>query len=103
MLRTLRAKALIREIFSSEKNIKMIMRALQKNSQNVRLSMFQKTNEEEENQSCDESKIHVSRDKNEKSFDYDDFLAHFNFKRYYDLNGKKHETKNEQISERTLF
>ena len=35
MLRTLRAKALIREIFSLKKDIKMTMRVLQENSQNV--------------------------------------------------------------------
>ena len=35
ILRTLRAKTLIREIISLEKNIKMMMRVLQKNSQNV--------------------------------------------------------------------
>ena len=31
MLRTLYAKTLIREMFSSEKNVKMTMRALQEN------------------------------------------------------------------------
>ena len=40
MLRTLCAKTSIREIFLLEKNVKMTMRTLQKDSQNVRLSMF---------------------------------------------------------------
>ena len=35
MLRTLRAKTLIHKIFSSEKNIKMMMQALQENFQNI--------------------------------------------------------------------
>ena len=35
MLRTLRAKILIREMFSLKKDIKMMMRALQENLQNV--------------------------------------------------------------------
>ena len=46
MLRTLRAKTSIREIFSLKKNIKMTMRILQENSQSVELSMFQKINKE---------------------------------------------------------
>ena len=35
MLRILCAETLIRKMFSSEKNVKMTMRALQGNSQNV--------------------------------------------------------------------
>ena len=35
MLRTLCARTSIREILSSEKNVKMTMRTLQKNSQNI--------------------------------------------------------------------
>ena len=35
MLRTLRAKTSMYEMFSSKKNIKMTMRALQENSQNI--------------------------------------------------------------------
>ena len=49
MLRILRAKTLINEMFSSEKDVKMIMRILQEDSQSVRLSIFQKTNEKKEN------------------------------------------------------
>ena len=41
--------------------------------------MFQKTNEEKENKDRDEDKIHVSRNKNERSFNCDDFSARFNF------------------------
>ena len=103
MLRTLRAEALIREMFSSEKNIKMMMRVLQKNSQNVWLSMFQKTNEAKKNQDCDENKTYISRNKNKRKFNCDDFFVRFNFKKYCDLNRKEHETKNEQIVERTSF
>ena len=103
MLRALRAKTLIREIFSSEKNVKMTMRVLQENSQNVQLLMFQKTNEEKENQSRDENKIYISHDENERNFNYDDFFVYFNFKKYCNLNKKEHETKNEQIIERTSF
>ena len=76
------------------------MRILQRNSQNVWLSMFQKTDEKRKNQDRDEDKIHVSRDKNERNFNYDDFFARLNFKRHHDLNKKEHETKNEQIVER---
>ena len=103
MLRTLCAKTLIREIFSSEKDVKMTMRILQENSQNIWFLIFQKINEKRKNQNRDEDKIHVSRDKNERNFNYDDFLARFNFKKHRDLNKKEHETKNEQIIERTSF
>ena len=65
--------------------------------------MFQKTDEEKKNQNRDENKIHVSRDESERSFNYDDFFARFNFKKHRDLNRKGHETKDEQIVERTLF
>ena len=65
--------------------------------------MFQKTDEEKKNQSRDENKTYVSRDKNERSFNYDGFLVHFNFKRHRDLNRKGHETKNKQIVERASF
>ena len=64
--------------------------------------MFQKTNEEEKNQNCDKSKIYVSRDKNKRNFNYDDFLVRLNFKKHYDLNEKKHEIKSEQIIEKML-
>ena len=62
--------------------------------------MFQKTDEERKNQNRDEDKIHVSRDENERSFNYDNFFARLNFKRHRDLNRKEHETKDEQIVER---
>ena len=65
--------------------------------------MFQKTDEERKNQNRDESKIHVSHDENERSFNYDDSLARLNFKKYRDLNKKKHKIKNEQIVEKTSF
>ena len=100
MLRTLCAEASIREMFSSKKDVKMTMRVLQENSQNVWLLMFQKTDEERKNQSRDKDKTHVSRDENEKNFNYDDFSARLNFKKYCDLNRKRHETKNKQIVER---
>ena len=40
--------------------------------------MFQKINEEKKNKDGDENKVHVSRNKNKKSFNDDDFLARFN-------------------------
>ena len=49
MLRTLRVKTLIYEIFLLKKNIKMMMRVLQENSQNIQLLMFQKTDEKRKN------------------------------------------------------
>ena len=57
--------------------------------------MFQKTNEEKENQNHNENKVHVSHDEDERSFNCDDFLVHFNFKKHDDLNEEKYETKNE--------
>ena len=63
--------------------------------------MFQKTDGERKNQNCDENKIHVSRDENERNFNYDDFFARFNFKKHHNLNRKEHEMKDEQIVERT--
>ena len=65
--------------------------------------MFQKTDEKKKNQNRDESKIYISRDENERNFNYDDFFARFNFKKHHDLNKKKHETKDEQIVEKTSF
>ena len=62
--------------------------------------MSQKTNEEKKNQNHDKNKIYVSRDENERNFNYDDFSARFSFKKHCDLNKKKYETKNEQIVER---
>ena len=94
MLRTLCAETSIREMFSSEKDVKIMMRVLQENSQNIQLSMFQKINEKRKNQSRSENKIHVSRDESERNFNYDDFLVRLDFKRYRNLNRKKHETKN---------
>ena len=41
--------------------------------------MFQKINEEKENKSRDENKVHVSRNENEKSFNCDNFFVRFNF------------------------
>ena len=76
------------------------MRTLQENSQNVWLSMFQKINEEKENQNRDKGKIHVSRDENKKNFNYNDFFARLNFKKHHNLNRKGHETKDRQIVER---
>ena len=103
MLRTLRAKTSINEMFSSEKNVKMMMQVLQKNSQNIRLSMFQKADEKRKNQNHDENKIHVSRDENEKNFNCDDFFACLNFKKHCNLNKKEHEAKSKQIIEKTSF
>ena len=60
-----------------------------------------KNKRKKKNQSRDEDKTHVSRDKNERSFNYDDSFARLNFKRHRDLNRKGHETKDEQIVERT--
>ena len=65
--------------------------------------MFQEINEKKKNEDRDENKIHVSRDKNKKSFNCDDFFVRFNFEKHYNLNKKKHETKSEQIVEKTLF
>ena len=62
--------------------------------------MFQKTNEKKKNQSRDENKIHVSRDEDERSFNYDDFFVRLNFKKHRNLNKKEHETKDEQIIKR---
>ena len=103
MLRTLRAKTSINKIFLSEKNVKMTMRVLQKNSQNVQLSMFQKTNEKRKNQNHDENKARVLYNKNERNFNCDDFFVCLNFKKHCDLNRKKYETKSEQIVEKALF
>ena len=36
--------------------------------------MFQKINEKRKNQNCDENKIHISRNKNKRNFNDDDFL-----------------------------
>ena len=41
--------------------------------------MFQKTNEEKKNQSRDEDKVHISRNEDERNFNYDDFLVRLNF------------------------
>ena len=41
--------------------------------------MFQKTDEKKENKNRDENKIYVSRNKNKRSFNYDDFFVRFNF------------------------
>ena len=65
--------------------------------------MFQKTDEKEKNQSRDENKVYVSRDESEKNLNCDDFFVCFNFEKHCNLNKKKHETKNEQIIERTSF
>ena len=65
--------------------------------------MFQKINEKRKNQNRDESKTHVSRNKNERKFNCDDFFVRLNFKKHHDLRRKKHETKNKQIVERTSF
>ena len=65
--------------------------------------MFQKTDEKRKNQNRDENKIHISRDESERNFNYDDFFVRLNFKKHHDLNKKKHETKNEQIVEKTSF
>ena len=46
-MRTLHAKTLIREMFSSKKSVKIMMQILQEYSQNVQLSMLQKINEKE--------------------------------------------------------
>ena len=79
------------------------MRTLQENLQNIWFLMFQKTDEKRKNQNRDEDKIHVSRDENERNFNYNDFSARFSFKRHRDLNRKEHEMKDEQIVERTSF
>ena len=94
MLRTLRAKTSINKIFLLKKDVKMTMRILQKNSQNVRLLMFQKINEKRKNQNRDENKARVSCDENKKNLNCDDLLVCFNFKKHCDLNRKEHEAKN---------
>ena len=63
--------------------------------------MFQKINEKKKNQDRDENKIHVSRDESERNFNYNDFFVRFSFKRHLNLNKKEHETKDEQIVEKT--
>ena len=103
MLRTLRAKALIREMFSLKKDVKMMMRVLQENSQNVWFLIFQKTDEEKKNQNRGENKVYVSRDEGERNFNCDNFFACFNFEKHCNLNRKKHKTKSEQIIERASF
>ena len=40
--------------------------------------MFQKTNEKRKNKSRDENKAHVSRNKNERSFNCDDSFVRLN-------------------------
>ena len=65
--------------------------------------MFQKINEKRKNQNRDEDKIHVSRNESERKFNCDDSFARLNFKKHCDLNRKKHETKDEQIVEKTSF
>ena len=79
------------------------MRTLQENLQNIQFSMFQKINEEKKNQNRDENKVYILYDKSERSFNRDNSLACFNFKKYNNLNRKKYETKSEQIIERMLF
>ena len=103
MLRILCAKTLICEMFLLKKDVKMTMRALQKNSQNVRFSMFQKTKKERKNQNRNKNKIYILRDGSEENFNCNDFLARFNFKKHDNLNKKEHETKSKQIVERTSF
>ena len=76
---------------------------MQENLQNVRLSMLQKINKKEKNQNCDENKIHVSHNENEKNFNRNNLFVCFNFKKYYNLNRKEHKMKNEQIIEKTSF
>ena len=63
--------------------------------------MFQKVNEKRKNQSCSENKVHVSRDKNEKSFDYNNSFARVSFKKHDNLNKEEHKMKSEQIIKRT--
>ena len=41
--------------------------------------MFQKTDEKRKNKNRDENKAYVSHNKNEKSFNYDDFFVRLNF------------------------
>ena len=65
--------------------------------------MFQKTSEKEKNQNCDKNKTHVSRDENKRNFNCKNFFVCFNFKKYCNMNEKEHETKNEQIIEKTSF
>ena len=65
--------------------------------------MLQKINEKKKIQSRNENKVYVSRNENKKIFNCDKSFVHFNLKKYCNLNRKKHETKNEQIIERTSF
>ena len=65
--------------------------------------MFQKTNEERKNQNHNKDKIYISRDESERNFNYNNSFIRFNFKKYCNLNEKKHETKNEQTVEKTLL
>ena len=81
----------------------MTMPTLQRNSQNIQLSMFQKMNEKRKNQSCNKNKIYISRDENERSFNYDDSFVRLNFRKHCNLNRKKYKTKNKQIVEKALF
>ena len=62
-----------------------------------------KNKQRKKNQNCNKNKIHVLRDKSERSFNCNDFFVRFNFKKHNDLNKKKHETKNEQVVEKALF
>ena len=65
--------------------------------------MFQKTNEEKENQNCDKNKVYISRNKNKRNFNCDDFFVRFNFKKHDDLNEEKHKAKSKQIIEEASF
>ena len=103
MLRTLRAKTSICKIFSSEKNIKMTMRTLQENLQNVWFSMFQKINEKRKNKNCDENKVYILRNKDKRSFNCNNFFVRLSSWKYHNLNRKEYETKNEQIVEKMSF
>ena len=71
-----------------------MMQILQENSQSVWFLIFWKTDKEKKNQSRDENKVHVSLNKNERKFNYDNLFVCFDFKKRYNLNRKEYETKN---------
>ena len=103
MLRTLYAEILICEMFLLKKDVKITMRILQRNLQNVQLSIFQKINKERQNQSRNKNQTYVSRDENKKNFNCNDFLAHFNFKKHCDLNKRNMRRKINKSSKRYYF
>ena len=52
-------------------------------------------NKREKIKNRNENKIYISREKNKRNFNCDNFFVYFNFKKYCNFNRKKYKTKNE--------